>query len=130
MVFWIGCFFWFMKKIISHNFFNLFFEYWQVLYRDFPDSFDVNPEIFMGKHIPKIGYFAPGNLRMRLSELFRNIPGRFADNLQPANDGILYLQIALEFLLGHALKIFLNYPYAFQDISQINFQVSFHKIGT
>src|SRR5437763_14616202 len=49
----------------------------------------------MHQLMPHACYFLPGNLRVRVLELHRNISYCLTDNLNPSDDGILFLLISV-----------------------------------
>lgn len=77
-----------MRAGVGYKFFKMRFDLWQVDRNGFPNDLQINARIVMNQNITDTGNFSPGNLRMLITKIVRNMFNGLAHNFEGTDAGI------------------------------------------
>ena len=74
-----------------------------IIYCEVPDHSQIHLRVLMNQNITESGKFLPGNLRIEISDIIRNILRGFSGYLKESNDSSTVYIISKEFFKGNWL---------------------------
>jgi hypothetical protein len=75
----------------------------QIIFYDFPDDFEINPEIFVSQQVSEIFYILPFNIRPLVFQLLGESANCFADYFKFPDHCRVCLSVVTKFFKGQAL---------------------------
>lgn len=99
-----------------------------IFFSDFPGQAQIDTEVFMYEDVPHTGYFFPGDVRIFIFYLLRNVFDGLAYDFDSSNDGILQLHGSEKLLFCYAFEVLLEMFYALQYMLDEDFGVFIHKM--
>src|SRR5436853_3710978 len=97
---------------------KLWLDAGKVLVHSLPHDFEIDPKVVVDRLVSHSSHELPRQLRMLLSETWRDSFRGFADDFKSTDDSVVRLIIRREFLVGHSLDELPCFPYAKENIFQ------------